>query len=352
MKPAEAAPSTVPELTGEATVSDGELLAPVSAENAENASGIDAEDSTPRLLVRAAQRVEQLANAFGEDMSERRTASEVFDDVRAAASEKATKAGEYGKRCVTAIGRAAVTGIVTVVTAPARGAEKLAEGMESGLNRLEERAKTAESRKMERVVARRSKRSLKAQVKEDMAYAEQVKKEIRAEAKQKARDERDKAALAQETAKQQAKAQRREQRQAEKHKAFIEQQAQRIERAKQAQARKAARRARYQERFDKGKENFSKRARQAKRLGGVVVNTGVDVATGLAVLGAEAGKEAREVGGEIVTKAKEKAVETKKGYHLKRGRAAVKKAERHLNKSTSRPGESYRVVNVRYEDGK
>ncbi len=356
----EAAPSTVVET---AAVDDAEMFAPIDGDSIAEAGG-----ENPRLLTRTALRVAGLADSFGdkarsfgESLEDRRTASEVLSDLgdsaRSTATEALNNGREYvdkkieaGRKILSRVGAKATKNFVTVITAPARAGEKLANSMEKGLNAFEARAISAKARKEQRVADRNANKAIRLQEKQDLKVAKEVK-----------RDMKDRAKLAKETDKQQAKAEKKAEIQA-KAKAAKEHKARRkVHLANMKQLKRDNRQEKRDARSERNAERTEKLKSRAKKIGrgtlnaaGVVFNSGADAAKGMGTLFAEAGREAREVGSEMYDKtkdaAKAKAEEKQREYHMKRGHKAAQRAEIHLNKAAAE-GEEYHVPVV-VEDGR
>lgn len=308
------------------------------------------------LMIRTSDRISTARDSVGN----RRTSHEVFSDFTEGVSERASTTYESSKQSLKTMGRAAKQGVVRVVTAPATAAEKLASGMENGLNKLEARAQQAEQRKMERIVARKSEKSLKLQEKQDIKLAKEARKDSKAQEKLQVETAKNQQNAENKEHKARLKQHRKNMRQAKKmektdaKEARINQKREAaIKKANDAAQRKLARQAKYQEKLQNTQEAFSKRARQAKSIGKAGIQGVVSFGSGAVFMGQEAAREAKEVGGEIIQSAKNKVSEQVNSSRTNRGMKAAKKAETLLNKTkdAQKPGASYRVP-VFYEDGK
>lgn len=293
-------------------------------------------ESTPlnkdRLSSRSLDRVAGFLADMSGNLAERRTASQVVSEIGDKASgawESAKTTGaeqaEAAKKALGVIGRKAGSKLVEVVTAPSRGADRLFDAAERGMDKIEARAKSAQERKTRRLSERRTRNN------------------IRRITKNAERNMRDRNALQKETAKNRAIAEKREAKSEAREKA----------RNLARQKAEAARNQKAKRKFERAKQSRESReelakkvAERAERVKSSAKRAGrraVDAASGAASIFEATSSEVHKRGSEAVETAKSKAKAKRNKFYNSQAAKAADRAERFYNKTASE-GETIRVV--------
>jgi len=363
---------TIAKSTEDTVLHDSEMIAPVSEEYIEdpvvengpdltaagglrnpNRAGVYALDYLSAGINRLSEAMTSVSDKISDardNVGNRRTASELAEDTKVSAQEKYSSA----KIKARTIGRSIISGGVRVMTTPARAGESLANKMNSGMNKLEQRAQTAQERKEERQSDRAEYRAQKAEAKQIQwgeKRADQINKNIaKADAKQMRLGEKLSEAKNRELSKTRAQQEKwgekrskeinkelvNQQRQEEKQVKWGEKRADQInkviEKAKKASARKEKRKALYASIRERGKDVITSSSETIRKTGrGMLEVAGV---------GLYLADEATERVVAVAQKKKEQMYNTGKGiiqearvdYHTKRAETLATKAEKHRQK--------------------
>lgn len=293
---------------------------------------VGALDDIEVTIHKAAERVSAFLVEKRDNMAERRTASEVVSEIGDKASgvwesakTSASEQLEKGQKAVKDLGKKAGSKLVEVVTAPSRGADRLFDAAERGMDKIEARAKSAQERKTRRLSERRTRNN------------------IRRITKNAERNMRDRNALQKETAKNRAIAEKREAKSEAREKA----------RNLARQKAEAARNQKANRRFERAKQSRESReelakkaAERAERVKSSAKRAGrraVDAASGAASIFEATSSEVHKRGSEAVETAKSKAKAKRNKFYNSQAAKAADRAERFYNKTASE-GETIRVV--------
>lgn len=273
-------------------------------------------ESTPlnkdRLSSRSLDRVAGFLADMSGNLAERRTASQVVSEIGDKASgawESAKTTGaeqaEAAKKALGVLGRKAGSKLVEVVTAPSRGADRLFDAAERGMDKIEARAKSAQERKTRRLSERRTRNN------------------IRRITKNAERNMRDRKALQKETARNQEIAAKRE-----------------VARQKAEAARKhrADRKAKKATEKQKSMDEWAKRTIERKER---VKSKAKKVGRGVVDSATTGFYAASDKGSEVYGTAKTKARAKRNKFYSSQAAKAADKAERYYNKTA---GEGETVV--------